>query len=192
MTNLNNKLNLLSRKISRTQSQKLKGIIIAAFASFLFFSCEKTALYEQYQAIDNTLWEKNKEYYFTFQVEDISIPYNLFLEVRNNNLYPYQNLWVFCSEELPVGPLKRDTVECMLADDYGKWYGHGISLYQSSFPIRSQYKFPYAGQYTFSFRQGMRDNGLKGIQEIGFRIEKTSTKTDVPNGPAAKHPNVEK
>lgn len=64
----------------------------------------------------------------------------------------------------------RDTIECMLADEFGKWYGHGISLYQSSFPIHSQYKFPHAGQYTFSFRQGMRDDALKGIQEIGFSV----------------------
>ena len=58
----------------------------------------------------------------------------------------------------------------LLADEFGKWHGHGISLYQSSFPIHSQYKFPHAGQYTFSFRQGMRDDALKGIQEIGFSV----------------------
>ena len=72
--------------------------------------------------------EKDKEYYFTFEVKDISVPYDLTLEVRNNNLYPYQNLWLFCSEEQPIGPLRRDTIECMLADEFGKWHGHGISL----------------------------------------------------------------
>ena len=46
--------------------------------------------------------EKDKEYYFTFEVKDISVPYDLTLEVRNNNLYPYQNLWLFCSEEQPI------------------------------------------------------------------------------------------
>lgn len=174
MTNLSNKLNLPlnrtpSRKASRTQSQKLKGIIVALTCS-LFFSCENPALYDQYQAIDNITWEKDKEFYFTFEVKDISVLYDLTLEVRNNNLYPYQNLWLFCSEEQPIGPLRRDTIECILADEFGKWYGHGISLYQSSFPIHSQYKFPHAGQYTFSFRQGMRDDALKGIQEIGFSV----------------------
>lgn len=130
------------------------------------------AVYDRYQAIDNTTWEKDKTYYFTFQIDDISSPYNLTFEVRNNNRYPYQNLWIFCNEELPVGPLKQDTIECVLADEFGKWHGDGISLYQSSFPVRSQYKFPYEGQYTFSFRQGMRDSILIGIQEIGFKVEK--------------------
>ena len=91
MTNLSNKLSLLP---NRTQSRKLKGII-AALTCSLSFSCENPALYDQYQAINNITWEKDKEYYFTFEVKDISVPYDLTLEVRNNNLYPYQNLWLF-------------------------------------------------------------------------------------------------
>lgn len=177
MTNLNSPLNRLR---SRRQSQKLKGLI-AVCACFLCFSCEKQALYDQYQAIEGTSWEKHKEYYFTFQIEDISAPYDLTLEVRNNNLYPYQNLWLFCSEEQPIGPLARDTMECTLADEFGKWYGHGISLFQSSFPIRKNYLFPHKGQYTFSFRQGMRNESLPGIQEIGFRV--------MPTAPSGKHPD---
>ncbi len=137
----------------------------------LFTGCSDHALYDQYQAIENATWEKDKEYYFTFYVEDISIPYNLSFEVRNNNIYPYQNLWLFYQIEQPIGPLVRDTIEFMLADEFGKWYGNGISLFQSSFPIRENHTFTREGQYTFSFRQGMRDNNLKGIQEIGFRVE---------------------
>ena len=89
-------------------------------------------------------------------------------------MYPYQNLWLVCNEEQPIGPLKRDTIECTLADEFGKWYGHGISLFQSSFPIRTNYKFEHPGMYTFSFRQGMRDSTLRGIQEISFRVEKAN------------------
>lgn len=178
MTNLSNKLSqILNRNQdrigSRNRSRMHKGILVI-LTCFLFFSCENSALYDRYQAIDNSKWEKNKEYYFTFEVEDISVPYDMSLEVRNNNLYPYQNLWLFCNEELPFGPLQRDTIECVLADEYGKWHGHGISLFQSSFPIRKQYTFPLKGQYTFSFRQGMRDDTLIGIQEIGLRIVKSS------------------
>lgn len=174
--------NLLNRLTNRIRSPKLKGLIIVGISS-LCFSCSNPSLYEQYQAIDNTLWEKDKVYYFTFHIDDVSVPYDLTLEIRNNNLYPYQNLWVFCNEEPPIGPLQKDTVECILADEYGKWYGHGISLYQSSIPIRTGYLFPHAGQYTFSFRQGMRNDKLRGIQEIGFRIQKSL------NAPSETHPN---
>lgn len=183
MTDLNNRT---SRPVNRTRNQRLKGFI-AACACFLCFSCENQAVYDQYQAIQNTSWEKDKVYYFTFRIEDISVPYDLTLEVRNNNKYPFQNLWVFCSEEQPIGSLRKDTVECMLADEFGKWYGHGISLFQSSFPIRTNYRFPVKGQYTFSFRQGMRNDQLPGIQEIGLRVIPSSA-----NVPSGKRPNEEK
>lgn len=159
----------------------LKGFLTAGIGLFCF-SCDTPALYDQYQAIENTSWEKDKEYYFTFEVKDHTVPYDLTLEVRNNNLYPYQNLWLFCHEEQPIGPLKRDTLECLLADEFGKWYGHGISLFQTSFPIRTHYFFPHEGQYTFSFRQGMRHEALPGIQEIGLRVEKSQSSTFLPGG----------
>jgi gliding motility-associated lipoprotein GldH len=131
-------------------------------------------IYNQYQIIEPVSWEKEKEYYFTFRIDDNTIPYNVTLEIRNNNLYLYQNLWIFYSEEQPVGPLLRDTMECMLADEYGKWRGDGISLFQSGFQVRTNYMFPIKGQYTFSFRHGMRDDNLRGIQEIGLRIEQAN------------------
>jgi gliding motility-associated lipoprotein GldH len=129
-------------------------------------------VYNQYQGIDGLSWEKDKAYYFTFHIDDATAPYHIFFEVRNNSLYPYQNLWVFYTEEPPAGPLRRDTLECMLADEFGKWHGKGISLFQTGFPLRTNYRFPLKGQYTFCFRQGMRTDELKGIHEIGLRIER--------------------
>lgn len=151
-------------------SRKLKGLFII-ISGILFFSCSQQAVYDLYQPIENAIWEKNKEYFFSFEITDITVPYNLTLEVRNNNLYPYRNLWLSTATDQPIGPLQRDTLECVLANEYGKWNGDGISLFQSSIPVKSNYKFPHKGLYTFSFRQIMQDKALKGIQEIGFRVE---------------------
>lgn len=152
------------------QSKTIKRISLLLSIGFILISCKYNVLYDQYQIIENTVWDKNKEYYFTFHVEKIDIPYDITLEIRNNNQYPYQNLWLFCGEERPVGALKRDTIECVLADDYGKWYGQGISLFHLSIPLKTNYYFTHKGQYTFSFRQGMRNDQLKGIQELGLKV----------------------
>lgn len=137
----------------------------------LLLSCTNTAHYDSYQTIENP-WQKDREYYFTYEIEDHTVPYHILLEIRNNNFYPYQNLWLLCAEECPVGPMVRDTIECILADDYGKWKGHGISIYHNTIPVRKRYLYPHKGQYTFCIRQGMRDEQLKGIEAIGLRIEK--------------------
>ncbi len=149
----------------------LKYKIIIWFAGVLLCSCNQVLVYEQYQPINNSTWPKDKEYYFIFNIEDTTRTYDVTLQLRNNNRYSYQNLWVFILEEKPVGAISRDTVECFLADDYGKWLGHGISLFESTIPLRNNYKFPYPGQYTFAIRQGMRDSSIIGIQEIGLVIK---------------------
>ena len=135
------------------------------------FSCTESACYEQYQTVDNP-WDKNKEYFFVVDIEDPAVSYNVSVSIRNNNLYPYQNLWLFYTTTQPGGLVLRDTIECMLADDYGKWLGSGISIYHLNIPLQTRYTFPQKGQYTFAIRQGMRDEKLKGIEQIGVRIEK--------------------
>lgn len=152
------------------KNRMLKAVVVGWVCLMNCISCEYPALYDRYQPVEQTGWGKEKVYYFTFEVQDTAVPYDLTLNIRNNNLYPYQNLWLFCSEEHPIGPLRQDTIECMLADEYGKWYGNGLSLFHTGFPIRTHYKFPHAGQYTFSFRQGMRRDTLIGIQEIGLTV----------------------
>lgn len=114
------------------------------------------------------------EYFFSFEIKDTSHAYDLTLEIRNNNLYPYRNLWIVCSEDRPIGPIIRDTIECTLANEYGKWKGSGISLFQTSVPLRKNFRFTHKGLYTLGFRQIMRDDKLKGIQEIGLRIVQNS------------------
>ena len=152
---------------------RITNKIGSMFFFLVCLSCAKTVFYEKYQTIDNP-WDKNKEYFFTCEIEDNSVSYNISLEIRNNNLYPYQNLWLFCSEVQPAGVILRDTIECMLADDFGKWYGTGISIYHLSIPVRTRHIFPYKGKYTFNIRQGMRDERLKGIEQIGVCIEKNN------------------
>lgn len=167
------------RILPQIRINKKIGLLLCAW--ILLISCRHEVLYDQYQIIEHTVWEKDKEYYFTFMVDEIDSPYDLTLEVRNNNLYPYQNLWLFCNEEPPVGSLRRDTIECMLADEFGKWYGQGISLFQLSIPLKKNHYFSHKGQYTFSFKQGMRTDQLKGIQELGFRVSKSTNALSLRN-----------
>ena len=149
-----------------------KYIIIVCLC-IISFACKKSVYFEKYQTIDNP-WDKNKEYFFICEMEDLFASYNLSLQIRNNNLYPYRNLWLFYTIESPEGSVLRDTVECLLADGYGKWMGSGISIYHLNIPIRTGYTFPRKGPYTFTVRQGMRDEQLKGIEQIGIKIEKNN------------------
>jgi gliding motility-associated lipoprotein GldH len=145
--------------------------LLFCLCSFFCLSCGEKAFYEQYESIEGGYWEKDTEYYFSFNITDTSIPYDLTIEIRNNSLYPYQNLWIFSKEEQPSGAVLQDTTECFLADDYGKWLGKGVSVFQSDHILHSRYY--EKGVYTVGFRQGMRNGRLAGVQEIGLRIMKS-------------------
>lgn len=127
-------------------------------------------MYDQYQPIEHSVWEKGKIYYFSVDIQNIAVPYDLSLEIRNNALYPYRNLWIIYQIEQPVGPLDRLAIECTLANQQNRWTGKGITLFHHSIPIKSNYHFPHKGVYTFGFQQNMTDKNLKGIQEIGFCV----------------------
>jgi len=163
-------MGILKEDNQRDRRYKLLCVLLLGL-SISFVSCTKPVFYEQYQTVD-AQWDKNREVFFTFDIADNAASYNISLNIRNNNLYPYQNLWLFCAQEQPDGVTLRDTVECMLADDFGKWLGAGISLHHLNIPLHNQYKFPMQGPYTISIRQGMRDNTIVGIEQIGVRIEK--------------------
>ena len=145
------------------------SLIITAI--FFLASCDKNTVYSEFQPIQDKLWDKNNEYIFNFEIKDISIPYDVSLQLRNNDLYPYQNIWILFDESQPTGTNTIDTIEYMLADDFGKWKGNGISLFQNRIPIKNRYIFPDTGKYSINIRHGMRDEKLKGIEDIGLHIE---------------------
>jgi len=148
-------------------------ISITIIASCFCLSCSNDIVYNKFQPIQDKVWDKQAEYFFTFDITDASVLYDISLQLRNNNMYPYQNLWVISEERHIDSIYRKDTLEFMLADDFGRWTGNGIALFQSQMILRDNYQFPDTGQYTIGIRHGMRDDKLKGIEDIGLHIEKS-------------------
>ncbi len=162
--------NSQATQIQTSHVRKSKqGFLFACFC--LIASSCVYPVYEKYQAVEQGVWDKDSVYHFSFEIADASVPYDLIMEIRNNNQYPFQNLWLLGQTVYPDSTMRRDTIEYMLADDYGNWYGNGISIYQLSLPLRERFFFPERGTYTFGFRQGMRKDKLPGIEGIGLRVE---------------------
>ncbi|MDR1500789.1 MAG: gliding motility lipoprotein GldH [Tannerellaceae bacterium] len=157
----------------RQGRQANKLCLCLLFLAFVSSSCRDNVIYHQYQSIDGGVWEKDRAHNFTFVIDDEKLLYDISFEVRNNGLYPYQNLWIFSTAVTPLGEVSRDTVEIILADDFGKWKGRGLSLYQSTYTLSPAHKFPTKGRYTITFTHAMRRNAIEGIQEIGLKITRS-------------------
>ncbi len=140
----------------------------------LFFllhaACSDREAYYSFYSVHRSIWHTDSVARFEVAVTDTLSMHDVFVEIRNNDKYPYQNLWLFVSFQYPTGETRQDTLECTLADDFGKWYGKGFSLYELSVPYETKLCFPASGTYTYTIRQGMRDDFLPGISDVGLKI----------------------
>jgi gliding motility-associated lipoprotein GldH len=97
----------------------------------------------------------------------------MYLNVRNRGDYSNRNIWLSVGMYSPEGRLTTDTVEFILADPSGRWKGSGIGdLFDNRILYKQDMEFPVAGEYRFMIRQAMRPVRLKGIYDVGMRLEK--------------------
>jgi len=137
-------------------------------------SCSHKEIFFEYHSFAKAEWSRDNPAVFNVKIDDNSKPYNVSVEIRNNNDYPFSNIWLFIDYKAPDGNHRTDTLGADLADIYGKWYGKGLSLYNLSIPYETFVLFPDTGDYVYSIRQGMREDLLKGISDIGLKVSKKS------------------
>jgi len=156
---------------------KIKHLIIVALVACGFWACNKSDIYTQYITLRENGWSKDSLYTFDVPVTDTTFLYNVYINIRNRSEYPYQNLWLFLRNTSPDKKTTRDTIECYLADDYGKWIGSGNgAVYEMPVLYAKNLKFHKAGTYRYQVGHGMRDKILAGINDIGVRVEKVENK----------------
>lgn len=155
----------------------MKHIFKAILLITILVSCDSKRVYEEYKTIDPAGWNKDSLARFDVPITDTVQGNNIYINIRNKGNYPYSNIWLFMEVTDPTGKLLTDTVEYTLADKTGKWRGSGIGdLFDNQFVYRQHVTFEHPGVYHFSIQQGMRAKNLKGIHDIGLRVEKQNNK----------------
>lgn len=112
------------------------------------------------------------------QPEDTAYLYNICVNIRHTDAYPYSNIWVLVGTQYPGDSIaKEQRVELPLADVTGKWAGSGLDdIYEHRIFIQQNAIFNKPGTYKFTFEQNMRQNPLPHVMNVGLRIEKAGTR----------------
>ncbi|MFV0593594.1 MAG: gliding motility lipoprotein GldH [Draconibacterium sp.] len=138
-------------------------------------ACQPKIIYEKYKEIDQRSWDKDSLAIFEVPVSDTTHNFDLYLNIRNDVDYKYSNLWLFIKIEEPNGKSIDDKFEITLADPTGKWLGEGMGgLKTREILYRRNIFFPDSGNFKITLQQGMREDVLKGISDVGVRIEKAN------------------
>lgn len=156
----------------------MKKWIFTVWISLLCLSCDRALVYSQYE---QTLggWKKDDKKSFVFSVEDTLSAYNLFLMIRNDNSYPFDNLYVITDIQGVDNHKIVDTLQYQMYNAQGKSLGQGLFVNDNKLWYKEGVRFPVKGNYTFTVSQAMRRVGqsqpieiLEGVTQVGFRVEK--------------------
>ena len=155
---------------------KSKYLLLLSFALiFIASACKENRIYESYIDIPNHEWSKDHIARFEVEITDSIQQHSIYVNIRNTGKYPYSNLWLFVKQIDPEGKIIEEKFECQLASDTGEWYGSGFG---NIFYLQVLYKpvvvFTKPGLYTFEMVQGMRDDSLPGIVNVGLKLDKAN------------------
>ena len=156
----------------------LKSSILLIIIAGLIISCDKKRVFDEYQSVGST-WNMKKEVVFELPKMDTLKKYNLFINLRANDDYKFNNLFLIVSMEQPNGLTKVDTLEYEMADVDGTLLGEGFSdIKESKLFYKENVKFKASENNKIHIKQAVRQTGkiegvqdLEGITEIGFRVE---------------------
>lgn len=145
----------------------------------LLLSCDDKQVFDSYKSVGNA-WHRDSIVTFEYEVKDTTEHYDLFLNLRANDNYPFSNIFLIASIESPGQKIKTDTLEYLMASPDGKLLGKGFSdIKESKLWYKDNYRFTEMGMHIIRVEQALRKRNevegveeLDGIIDVGFRIEK--------------------
>jgi gliding motility-associated lipoprotein GldH len=148
-------------------------LLIAISVQIIAVSCTTIDVYEKSVAIPNHAWQTSFRPSFDFTIKDTSTFYQLFLVLRHNEKYRYNNIYVNLYAKVPgqdsIEKIQRDL---LLATNEKGWLATGMDdIYDHRLKLGEPQALK-AGKYTFTVEQIMRDNPLPNVLDVGIRVEK--------------------
>ncbi len=151
----------------------IKLVPLFSLIVLLLTSCDMSRVFDENKEIPNAIWNRHNIISLKVNITDTLSRNKIFINIRHGGLYEKSNMYLFINIIDPSGNKLRDTVNCILADDKGKWYGSGLGdIFSCQILYKNNVSFPNSGNYTFELEQAMRMDNLKNVEDIGIRIEK--------------------
>jgi gliding motility-associated lipoprotein GldH len=156
-----------------TEKIKFPVFYILLFYIVAFSSCQTVDLYEKIASIPRHEWKADYKPQFQFTIKDTAALYDIYIDVRHNEKYEFNNIWLALTWQRNGDSTQSGQYELPLANNDG-WLGTAMDdLYDHRVRITPERGIPLkAGDYTFSVAQVMRKDPLENVLNVGLRIEK--------------------
>lgn len=154
--------------------KKIRFYLLVAFCSQLIaFSCTTIDLYEKTVPIPGHAWQNGFKPSFDFIIKDTTALYQLFLVLRHNEKYNYNNIYInFFIQGPGQDTAQKFQLDLPLASNEKGWKATGMDdIYEHRIELGVPRSLK-AGVYKFTLEQIMRENPLQNVLDAGIRIEK--------------------
>ncbi len=142
----------------------------------LLAACDPARIYEQHHDFPERYWLVNERPQFSFFVPDTSATYNLYVNLRHDNNYPFANLYFTfaLADSSTAVYLKLHSAD--LFDKTGRPLGKsGIGfLFDHRVLVLKDFRFRTPGPYTVTLQHFMRTDTLRGMRAAGLRVERVN------------------
>ena len=153
--------------------------LFGGIVMLLLAGCEENLEYSRYTATSDGAWDRDEVVEFQVEDPDTTSSKTMYIMLRNDENYPFRNLFLIAEMTGPDGESQRDTLEYEMADANGRFLGSGYgSVYENKLGYKRNVVFPVKGVYTISITHAMRRNGqvagmesLPGVLDVGLQIE---------------------
>lgn len=150
-----------------------KSIYIASLCALLLAACGKVNFFERTERFPQQEWSTKVEPTASFDIQDTSSLYHIYVVLRHTDAYRYNNIWINITTQSPNDSPKNQLLNIALADNTKGWLGSGMDdIFDRRARITREPITLKKGLYTFKLKQAMRENPLAYIMSAGIRVEK--------------------
>lgn len=154
-----------------------KYLIFSVLILSLIFACDKPQYFMDYRNFEGH-WPASEKVVFDIEAS-IDQPVNMMIYIRNNQQYPFSNLFLIARLKMGDSLLLCDTLEYAMANAQGQWLGKGfLEVKESKLWWKENYELPTTENLNVQLEYALRFNGsesgmdpLKGIVSVGFAVE---------------------
>lgn len=157
----------------------LRNSLFLVFLLIIVTSCDKKRIFDDYKKVGQ-VWHKDSIVSFSVEQKDTVTKHNLYINLRNNKDYPFNNLFLIVEMNQPNKKTIVDTLEYQMAKPDGTLMGKGLTdTKDNKLFYKENFVFPKSGNYQVHIQQAVRKSGkiegiiaLEGVTDVGLRIEK--------------------
>jgi gliding motility-associated lipoprotein GldH len=151
----------------------VKKIIFAVCLMLTLWSCNKLDNFERTVFFPEHQWSGKNQPSFQFEIKDTVSKYNIYVVIRHEDAYHYNNLWINVITKAPNENPITQKVNLQLANNSTGWLGSGMDdVFDHRIRITNSPILLKKGVYQFSLQQIMREDPLPAILNAGIRVEK--------------------